>query len=105
MAATAAKLPGATPPVQATQHAVRRRPFVVRNARLLLAWLIFAVLLFVYYHEAPQFGPREHRSIANSGMTLTIAGLGQTIVVLTGGIDLSMGPMVSLTNSIASRLG
>ena len=105
MAASAAQMSGATPPVQVTQHAVRRRPFVVRNARLLLAWLILAVLLVVYYREAPQFGPREQRSITNSGMTLATAGLGQTVVVLTGGIDLSMGPMVSLTNSIASRLG
>jgi ribose transport system permease protein len=45
------------------------------------------------------------RSIANQGMTLTIASLGQTFVVLTGGIDLSIGPMISLTNSAASRIG
>jgi ribose transport system permease protein len=105
MAATAAQLPGTPPPVQTTPHVVRRRPFVVRNARLLLAWLIFFVLLGVYYQEAPRFGPREQRSISNSGATLAIAGFGQTVVVLTGGIDLSIGPMVSLTNSIASRIG
>jgi len=91
-------------PPAATQHMVRRRPFVVRNARLLLVWLLLATLLAVYIREAPQFRPREQRTIANSGMTLAIAGLGQTLVVLTGGIDLSVGPMVSLTNSLASRL-
>ena len=83
---------------------VRRRPFVARNARLLLVWGLLAVLLAVYVREAPQFRPREQRTIANSGMTLALAGLGQTLVVLTGGIDLSLGPMVSLTNSIASEV-
>src|SRR5688500_7992660 len=85
-------------------RAVGRRPFVVRNARPLLAWLLLALLLVVYTREAPRFGPREQRSIVNSGLTLSLAGLGQTLVVLTGGIDLSVGPMVSMTNSLASRI-
>lgn len=75
---------------------------MVRNARLLLVWLLLGALLAVYVSEAPQFRPREQRTIANSGLTLAVAGLGQTLVVLTGGIDLSIGPMVSLTNSVAS---
>jgi ribose transport system permease protein len=61
-------------------------------------------LLAVYVIRAPQFRPREQRTIVNSGLTLATASLGQTLVVLTGGIDLSVGPMVSLTNSIASAL-
>ena len=52
----------------------------------------------------PQFRPREQRTLVNSGLTLATASLGQTLVVLTGGIDLSIGPMVSLTNSIASEM-
>ncbi len=98
---------GTAPPAPSAGHqgrVVRRRPFVVRNARVLLAWLVLAALLTIYVREAPQFRPREQRSIANSGVTLSMAGLGQTLVVLTGGIDLSVGPMVSLTNSIASRI-
>jgi ribose transport system permease protein len=83
----------------------RRRPFVVRNARLLLAYGILAALLIIYHEKAPRFTEREMRSIANQGMTLSIASLGQTVVVLTGGIDLSVGPMVSLTNSAVSRMG
>lgn len=86
-------------------HTVRRRPAMVRNARLLLAWGIFIALFFVYYRELNQFTPREARTIANSGMTLAIASFGQTIVILTGGIDLSIGPLISLTNSAASRIG
>jgi ribose transport system permease protein len=87
------------------RQGARRRPFVVRNARMLLAYFILASLLIIYYEKAPRFTERELRSIANQGMTLTCASLGQTLVVLTGGIDLSVGPMVSLTNSAASRIG
>ncbi len=90
--------------VPVTHQGARRRPFVVRSAGLLLAYGILVALLVVYYQKSPRFTEREMRSIANQGMTLSIVGLGQTVVVLTGGIDLSVGPMVSLTNSIASRI-
>ena len=88
----------------AQDRTVRRRPFLVRNARLLLVWALLLALLAVYVREAPQFRPREQRTIANSGLTLAVASLGQTLVVLTGGIDLSVGPMVSLTNSVTSAV-
>jgi ribose transport system permease protein len=87
------------------RQGARRRSFVARNARVLLAYGILVALLIVYHEKSPRFTEREMRSIANQGMTLTIASLGQTFVVLTGGIDLSVGPMISLTNSAASRIG
>ena len=90
--------------VPVTHQGARRRPFIVRGAGMLLAYGILVALLIVYYQKSPRFTEREMRSIANQGMSLSIVGLGQTIVVLTGGIDLSVGPMVSLTNSIASRI-
>jgi ribose transport system permease protein len=78
--------------------------FLARNGRMLLAFLILAVLLIVYIERVPQFGAREQRSVINQGLALTTTGFGQTVVVLTGGIDLSVGSMVGLTNSIASRI-
>lgn len=77
---------------------------VTRNGRLLLAFIILAVLLAIYIDRVPQFGPREQRSVVNQGLALAMAGFGQTIVVLTGGIDLSIGSMIGLTNSVASRI-
>ena len=38
----------------------------------------------------------------DSSMTLILVVIGQTIVILTGGIDLSVGGIVSLTNAIAA---
>ena len=68
---------------------------------MLFVWALLIALILAYISVVPQFRPREQRTIVNSGLTLAAASLGQTMVVLTGGIDLSIGPMVSLTNSIA----
>ena len=81
------------------------RPFIVRNARVILAYAILLVLLLVYWQKAPQFTEREWRSISNQGMTLAIASMGQLLAVLTGGIDLSVGPMVALSNCIIASMG
>ena len=81
---------------------MRPRPFAMRNGRLLFVWGLLIAIIAAYVLVVPQFRPREQRTLVNSGLTLATASLGQTLVVLTGGIDLSIGPMVSLTNSIAS---
>jgi ribose transport system permease protein len=93
---------GAPLPGAGQDRVVRPRSFVMRNGRVLFAWVLLVAILLAYITVVPQFRPREQRTIANSGLTLAAASLGQTMVVLTGGIDLSIGPMVSLTNSIAS---
>jgi ribose transport system permease protein len=80
----------------------RRRSFARRHIRTLLAYGSFIPLLALYITLLPRFGPAQVTSISNQGATLAIAGMGQTIVVLTGGVDLSVGPIVALTNSIAS---
>lgn len=77
----------------------------MRNSRVMLAYAILFVMLMVYWQKAPQFTEREWRSISNQGMTLTIASLAQLLAVITGGIDLSVGPMVALSNSIIASMG
>jgi ribose transport system permease protein len=96
-------LGGALPP-STHDRVVKPRSFVVRNGRLLFVWGLLVAIITAYILVVPQFRPREQRTLINSGMTLATASLGQTLVVLTGGIDLSVGPMVSLTNSIASEV-
>ena len=91
-------------PPGAQDRTVRPRPFVMRNGRLLFVWAVLIAIVTAYVCVVPQFRPREQRTLLNSGLTLATASMGQTLVVLTGGIDLSIGPMVSLTNSIASAV-
>ena len=62
-----------------------------KNGRVVLAFIILAVLLVIYIERVPQFGAREQRSVVNQGLALATASFGQTVVILTGGIDLSVG--------------
>ncbi len=75
-----------------------------KNGRVVLAFIILAVLLVIYIERVPQFGAREQRSVVNQGLALATASFGQTVVILTGGIDLSVGSIIGLTNSVASRI-
>jgi len=90
--------------VTAPTHRRKRRSFLSRNAPVLLAYLAFLILMSLYIGLLPRFSAAQGISIANQGMTLAIAALGQTIVILTGGVDLSVGPVIALTNSIAATL-
>ncbi|HET8522924.1 MAG TPA: ABC transporter permease, partial [Thermomicrobiales bacterium] len=77
---------------------------IEKNGRVLLAFIILAVLLAAYIDRVPQFGAREQRSVINQGLALATASFGQLVVILTGGIDLSVGAIIGLTNSVASRI-
>lgn len=88
----------------------RRSPwahFVIQNVSLLLALFLLLASLIVYValfyanqHRAP--GNFETTSIANNAMPLVVAATGQTVVILTGGIDLSVGGMMDITNSLTA---
>ena len=47
-------------------------------------------------------GSFEVTTTVNNTMPLVLAGVAQTIVVLTRGIDLSIGGVIDLTNGIAA---
>ncbi len=47
---------------------------------------------------------RNFLNVFQQAASLGVVSLGQTFVVLTGGIDLSVGPMISLTSNLASGL-
>jgi ribose transport system permease protein len=49
-------------------------------------------------------GSFELSTTLNNTMTVGLAAVGQTFVVLTGGIDLSVGGIVDVTNSVAAQM-
>ncbi len=74
---------------------------------LLLAALILAACIVVYsgiYYAQQQRLPGgfELTSTLNNTMPLVMAAVAQTIVVLTRGIDLSVGGVIDLTNALAA---
>jgi ribose transport system permease protein len=81
------------------------RRFLSRHFRVLLTYIILLILLSVNIRLNERFfTPPVITSTFNQSMTLVFAGMAQTSVVVTGGIDLSVGPVISLSNSLASAL-
>jgi ribose transport system permease protein len=81
------------------------RRFFSRHFRVVLTYVILLLLLSVNIRlNAKFFTPPVITSTFNQSMTLVFAGMAQTSVVVTGGIDLSVGPVISLSNSLASAL-
>jgi len=68
---------------------------------MLLACIIaYCVVFFAQQHSLP--GGFEITSTVNNTMPLMLAGIAQTLVVLTRGIDLSVGGVIDLTNATAA---
>jgi ribose transport system permease protein len=80
---------------------------VSQNVGLLLVFglLVAAVALYCLFFWVRQGGLPgnfELTSTVNNTMPLAMAAIGQTIVVLTRGLDLSVGGIIDLTNAIAA---
>ena len=81
--------------------------FTIQSAPLLLALIILAgmgvLYVVLFYRQLSRFpGNFEWTSVVNTSMPLVFAGVGQSIVVLTRGLDLSVGGMIDLANGLAA---
>src|SRR3954453_2902771 len=85
----------------------RGQHFTLQQTPLLLSFVILAGTFAVYvglfvkdqHHFLTSF---EGQSIVNSALPLVFAAVGQTIVVATRGLDLSVGGVMALTNTIVA---
>ncbi len=79
--------------------------FIKENSRTLFAWGVLAVLMAIFLSIHPRgITIGVLTAWSNQGAALALLAIGQTIVVLSRGIDLSSGPIMALTNCIASHL-
>jgi ribose transport system permease protein len=67
-------------------------------------YILLAILLVVYMSVAPIFDSFELGSIVIGGLPLAFAAMAQAVIVISGGIDLSLGVMVAVINVIAASL-
>ena len=81
-------------------HPWRRR----YGPSLLLLGLVVAIIALTAVSTPYFLTPRNFSSIAMQLAPLALAALGQLAVMLLGGIDLSIGPLISLVTAIASML-
>jgi ribose transport system permease protein len=77
----------------------------VAQRGILLAATLFAVMLAVYGWKQPVgLSANIINTAANKGALLALVAMAQTLPVLTGGLDLSVGAIFVLTNCLASSI-
>jgi ribose transport system permease protein len=75
------------------------------NRGTLLAILVFVVMFAIYTgNHSAGFSANVIMTAANKGVLLALVAMAQTMVVLTAGIDLSVGMIFVLANCVASTI-
>ena len=81
------------------------RLWLGRNGGLLLAVAVFVLMFTVYIaNHSAGFTVNVVTTAANKGVLLALVAMAQTVPVLTGGLDLSVGMIFILTNCLASTI-
>ena len=90
--------------------ATKRRPgganlgrAVRRFGWTIAVYALFAVLMVITIIIKPDYGAFEWNTLTLAALPLAFAAAAQTMVVLSGGIDLSVGPLMALANVLALR--
>lgn len=87
--------------------AVRRvmlAPALRQQAWNIGVWLLLIALVLYYTTLIPSFGNFQMASIAKNSLPLVYLAMGQAIIVMAGGIDLSIGAQLVLSGAIAAQL-
>lgn len=92
---------------EGTRQVARRQQLVAQNVPLVVAIVLLVAMLVIYIVlyaiSLSAFpGPFEAASITDHAVPLSLAAVGQTLVILTRGIDLSVGGMMDMTNAMAA---
>lgn len=81
------------------------RYWFAENRGTLLAVLVFAVMFAIYTgNHSAGFSANVVTTASNKGVLLALVAMAQTMVVLTAGIDLSVGMIFVLANCLASTI-
>jgi ribose transport system permease protein len=88
------------PTIRRDQLLAQNAPLVVAVVLLVTMLVIYIVLFVVSIGSFP--GSFEAASITDHAIPLSLAAVGQSMVILTRGIDLSVGGMMDVTNSLAA---
>ena len=79
------------------------RYFIGQHTGTLIAAAVFVLMFVIYVSNHPAgFTSNVVNTSSNKGVLLALVAMAQTMVVLTAGIDLSVGMVVVLTNCLAS---
>jgi ribose transport system ATP-binding protein len=77
--------------------------FWKRNSGPVLSFLVFAVMFILFAsQQANGLSTNVLTSVSNKGVVLAYVAMAQTLVILTGGFDLSVGMVMTMTSCLAS---
>lgn len=91
-----------TTAARSPQNTSWRRLFS-RNGFVIGVWLLLGLLLIWYAALIPRFGSFQVVSISKNSLPLAYLAIGQAIIIIGGGVDLSVGSLLLLGNVIAAR--
>jgi ribose transport system permease protein len=74
-----------------------------RNGWTMGAWVLLGLLIAWYASLIPVFGSFQTSSILSFGLPVAYLAMAQGVVVVAGGVDLSIGSMMVLSNVVAAR--
>lgn len=95
--------PGTRPPRRPDTRAALLR-WVRRHGWTAGVWLLLVVMVGWYATLIPSFGSFELSSIAKNSLPSVYLALAQGVVVISGGVDLGVGALMVLSNSVAATL-
>ena len=98
MSAAAAPVGGARATTNALAGVLRGQGWTIG-----LIAIVIGLLLFTKGVQ-PRYGPIPIQGLATSVLPLVLAAVAQAIVVIAGGIDLSIGSMMALTSVVSATL-
>ena len=79
------------------------RRFWKRNAGPALSLIVFAIMFILFAsQQANGLSTNVLTSVSNKGVVLAFVAMAQTLVVLTGGFDLSVGMVMTMSSCLAS---
>ena len=90
-----------SPPKTSVWQTVNR--FWKRNAGPALSLAVFAVMFILFAsQQANGLSTNVLTSVSNKGVVLAFVAMAQTLVILTGGFDLSVGMVMTMTSCLSS---
>jgi ribose transport system permease protein len=86
------------------RRGVDARRIASRHGWTIGVYVLLAILLIIYIAVAPIFQSFDLGSIVIGALPLAFAAMAQSVIVISGGIDLSLGVVVAVINVIAASL-
>jgi ribose transport system permease protein len=83
---------------KALRNAARRRDLIVSYSLALILLVVSGLI------TSSGLQPNRILTIFGQNAPLGVAAIGQTFVLLSGGLDLSVGPVINLSNVVASEV-